>query len=298
MGRIGLALVLLMGWMSVARATPCTQPDLDAGISGGQLTYDPQLTFEDGSSVRVGQPVTPANVRLAIAADHQDNNEWIGIEGSFDRHAKYIGVEVGPYTMMTTPDRLYVCSRGTALYDHTYDARIFSIDRYGNRSDAVSKQVMTIGGQPERHYRCGLYAVGLMLGSLVIAGLLLVVLVIVGAIRKRGPRGAPYEIISSLLAENVARRVLRGYWIKLAIAVLTTLVLWTFDHPFLAFQLSPFAVVWLWEVGTAWHVVKQFETGIQALGKHDRWLCINGNKLYAPDRVWAKASSIPTAGLA
>lgn len=287
--------LLMLTWLGTAQAAPCEQPDLAAGIRRGQLWYQPQLTFEDGSAVRVRPQQAPANVRLAIAAD---SNEWIAIEGDFDPTAKYIGVEVDGYTMLTTPDQRYVCSRGIVLYDTLHDAHIFSIDRYGNRSETVTKTVTAIGGRREVHYKCGAYGAMMIMGSLMIAGFVFVMVVAAGVLRKRGPGKVPVAGVVPLLAENVARTVVRGYWIKLAVAVLTLSGLWTFDHPYLAFQLSPVVLVWFICVVDAWFVLRKVEARIQALGKHGNWLLVGSHKLYVPGRVWRKASSLPTAGLA
>jgi len=291
MGRIVVALVLL--WLGTAHATPCVQPELEPGITRGQLTYQPQPTFEAGE---VRQLKTPTSVRLAIAANNE--SDWFAIEGEFDPATKYVGLDINGYTMLTTPDQLYVCSRGSWLYDRVYDATIFTIDRYGNRSDAVSRPVKVIGAEPEHHIRCGMYGFVMVVGSLFTAGILLGVLIVAGAIRKSSRPLMSGVVVAPLLAENIARTIVRGYWIKLAIAVLTTAGLWTFDHPYLAFQLSPFAVVWFFEVLSAWHVARQCETKIAYAGRHGKWLVVNGRKLFVPRRVWEKTSSIPTAGLA
>jgi hypothetical protein len=184
------------------------------------------------------------------------------------------------------------------LYDKLHDAKVFSIDRYGNRSEAVEKQVRAIGGRREVHFRCGTGDVMMLMGSLVIAAIVFVLLVAGGVLRKRGPGATPIAAVVPLLAENVARTVVRSYWIKLAVAVVTVSGLWTFDHPFLAFQLSPFVLVWLICVVDAWHVLRKVEARIQLLGKHGNWLLVGSHKLYVPGRVWRKASSLPTAGLA
>lgn len=289
-----VGLVVLM-WLGTAHATPCVQRDLDAGVAGGQLFFGSQPQFEDGSSVRVKTQTPPTDVRLAIAADHEQHNEWIAIAGDFDPTAKYVGLEVNGYTMLTTPDQLYVCSRGIVLYNQLHDAKIFSIDRYGNRSDAVTKQVMAVGGQAERHYRCGQIVV-VWLSALALAGVLLVALVGLRFISQAAVAG-PLLVVSPILAENAARAVARRYSIKFVAGTIAIAALWTFDHPFSAIMTTPFAVNWLIARITTQLVVRQFDN-IRALGKHDDWIFINGKKLYVPRRVWAKSSSLPTAGLA
>jgi hypothetical protein len=296
MGRIVIALVVLT-WLGTAHATPCVQADLDAGVRGGQLTYNAQLHFDDGSTVRVGKPNPPANVRLAIAADHDDYNEWIAIEGDFDPTAKYIGVQVGAYMMLTTPDRRYVCSRGTVLYDHIHDAQIFSVDRYGHRSETVTKTVITIGGQAARHYRCGQIVV-VWMAAIFAAVVLFVVLLGGGIIFKQAPRSGAFDVVSPILAENVARVMARAKVVKFTVALVGCMGLWAFDHPFSAILGIPFALVWAIDLVATRLVLRQFDAPISALGKHGKWVYINGKKLYAPRRVWEKASSLPTAGLA
>ncbi len=296
MGRFGLV-VLLLTWFGTAHATPCEQPDLAAGVRGGQLMYQPQLTFDGGSNVRVRPLQAPTNVRLAILADREHHNEWIRIEGDFDPTAKYIGVEVGGYTMLTTPDQRYVCSHGTVLYDQTFDAQIFSIDRYGNRSEAATRPVMAIGGERERHYRCGQFVV-VWMAAIFMAVVLFVVLVAGGLVFRSAPRSGSFELVSPILAENVARIVARAKIVKFTIALVGCMGLWAFDHPFSAILGIPFALVWAIDLVATQRVLRQFDSPIAALGKQDKWIFINGVKLYVPRRVWAKASSLPSAGLA
>ena len=294
MGRFGVVLLLLT-WFGTAHATPCEQPDLAAGVRAGQLMYQPQLTFDDGSAVRVQPQQAPNNVQLAIAAEHY--TEWIRIDGNFDPAAKYIGVEVGGYTMLTTPDQRYVCSRGTVLYDQIFDTQIFSIDRYGNRSEAVTRTVMAIGGERERHYRCGQIVV-VWMAAIFMAVVLFVVLVAGGLVFRPAPRSGAFELVSTTLAENVARIVARAKIVKFTIGLVGCMGLWAFDHPFSAILGIPFALVWAIDLIATRRVLGQFDSPIAALGKRDKWIYINGLKLYVPGRVWAKASSLPTAGLA
>jgi hypothetical protein len=247
--------------------------------------------------VRVKPQRSPTNVRLAIAADLEEHNEWIAIEGDFDPSAKYVGLEINGYTMLTTPDQLYVCSRGTVLYDQIHDAKIFSVDRYGNRSEAVTKTVIAIGGQPERHYRCGQIVV-VWMAAIFAAGVLFLVLLGGGIVFKSAPKADAFEVVSPILAENVARVMARAKVVKFTIALVGCMGLWAFDHPFSAILGIPFALVWAIDLVATRLVLRQFDAPISALGKHGKWVYINGKKLYAPRRVWEKASSLPAAGLA
>lgn len=296
MGRIVVGLVVML-WLGTARATPCEQRDLDAGVAAGQLFYASPAQFDDGTNVRVKPQRAPANVRLAIAADQQDHNEWIALEGDFDPSAKYVGLEINGYTMLTTPDQLYACSRGTVLYDQMHEAKIFSVDRYGHRSDAVTKAVRAIGGQPERHYRCGQIVV-VWMAAIFAAVVLFIVLLVGGVVFKPTPRPGAFEVVSPILAENVARVMARGKVVKFTVALVGCMGLWAFDHPFSAILGIPFALVWAIDLIATRLVLRQFDAPIAALGKHGKWVFINGKKLYVPQRVWAKASSLPTAGLA
>jgi hypothetical protein len=296
MGRIVVGLVVMM-WLGTAHATPCDQRALDAGIAAGQLFYASQAQFEDGSNLRVESQRSPANVRLAIAADQQDDNEWIAIEGDFDPSAKYVGLEINGYTMLTTPDQLYVCSRGIVLHAYVHDAKIFSVDRYGNRSEAITRKVKAIGGQPERHIRCGM--IGLVwIGAIFAAGVLFLVLLGGGIIIKPAPQAGAFEVVSPILAENVVRAMASAKVVKFTVALVVCMGLWAFDHPFSAILGIPFALVWAIDLVATRLVLRQFDSTISALGKHGTWVYINGKKLYAPRRVWEKASSLPTAGLA
>jgi hypothetical protein len=296
MGRITVGLMVLL-WLGTAHATPCEQQDLDAGVAAGQLFFASHAQFDDGSNVRVKPQRPPANVRLAIAADQQDHNEWLAIEGDFDPAAKYVGLEINGYTMLTTPDQLYVCSRGTVLYDQMHDAKVFSVDRYGNRSDAVTRTVTAIGGQAERHFRCGQIVV-VWMAAIFAAIVLFVVLLVGGIVFKPAPRTDAFEVVSPILAENVARVMATAKVVKFTVALVGCMGLWAFDHPFSAIFGIPFALVWAIDLIATRLVLRQFDSPIAALGKHGTWIYINGKKLYAPPRVWAKASSLPTAGLA
>lgn len=84
---------------------------------------------------------------------------------------------------------------------------------------------------------------------------------------------------------------------KLAVALMTTTGLWTFDHPFIAIMVAPFALVWLSELCTTRWVVRQFNGRFYRLEKRDNWIYINNAKLYAPRRAWEKASALPSAAV-
>ena len=103
-------------------------------------------------------------------------------------------------------------------------------------------------------------------------------------------------MVSPILAENVVRAVVRRTSLKFAHALLATAALWMFDHPFSAIMTSPFAIAWLVGCFATQLVIRQFDN-IRCARATSNWMCINGRKLYAPGRVWAKASSLPTAGL-
>ena len=279
MGRIGLALALLIGWMSVAHAEAlyCTPVELDvARIEKPATRPIPQIT----------------DVSLAVAGE----TEMLSIQGSLGADTDTIRITTPDgYTLVTTPDR-GPCST-SRVWRHAAQLTIVTYDKAGNASAPFEWNMTAVHDKPERHYRCGTGVVILLIGSVVMSGGMFLVLVVIGFIRKRAPTTVAGEFVSPILAENVARIVARGYAIKLAVATLTTTGLWTFGHPFMAIMTGPFVLVWFIELVMSRFAVRQFDTEVRRLEKRDNWIYINSTKLYAPRRAWEKASALPSASV-
>jgi hypothetical protein len=288
MGRIGLALALLIGWTSVAHAIMKKCPTVRLELARGDI------------ETRGTRPM-PQITTLELYSDVQDGSETIRMAGTFDPETTSLRLTTsGGYSLTTTPDELWVCSNTLVLRPHEH-ITIVAYDKAGNASVPFESDVTVTRIEPElaheRHHKCGLGEAILLLGSMVMSGGLFIALVIIGMIRKRVPSSVVGELVAPIHAENVARIVARGYAIKLAVALLTTTGLWTFDHPYLAILVSPFVAVWALELLVSRLVVGQFDKPVQRLEKRENWIYINSRKLYAPRRAWAKASALPTAAV-
>lgn len=305
MGRIGLAVALLVGFVASARADrwECTPDTIEVGkstIKRGQLEYSGNEIEKDVGSTDNTPPAAPKNIEIYFDATRGNekeplDHERLTFKGTYDPDTAWIRLRTSDgYALVTTPDRTTVCSIGFHLQRNEH-VSITAYDRAGNASEPFESDVTVPGGLVERHYRCGQIVV-VWLAAFVLAGVLLLLLISLTFARKFGPTTAACEVMSPILGENVARAVARAYSFKFAAGMLATAALWTFDHPFIAILTCPFAISCLVERIVTQHIVRQFDH-IRALGRHDNWIFINGRKLYAPRRVWEKASSLPTAGL-
>lgn len=291
MGRIGLALALVIGWTSVAQAekvAPCSKAQLES-------LRDP--VERDPDSTDTTPPAAPQITELTLSSDHKIDVETIAIRGTFDPDTASIWVTTsGGYSLVTTPDQLRVCSDSSYLNEQEH-ITIVAYDKAGNASapyEADAKVAITKDDRFKNGLRDLLYFIGAIGGSVG----LFVVLIIIGVVRKRAPFSVAGEVVSPILAENVARIVARGYVIKFAIATVTTIGLAALHHRNLAILAVPFVLVWLYELFMTRLVLGQFEEKIQRLEKRENWIYINSSKLYAPYKIWEKASSLPSAGLA
>ena len=77
MGRIGVALALLVGWMSVAHADKpyCAPAELEFGRD--EVERDPE-------SSDTTPPAKPQITELTLSANHIDSEEMFAIRGTFD----------------------------------------------------------------------------------------------------------------------------------------------------------------------------------------------------------------------
>jgi hypothetical protein len=295
MGRIGLAVGLLVLVCAPARAQetpPCTSASFEWGRA--EVEVDP------GSSDRT--PPTMPQITSFVASSHRGEPSRIDMTGTFDADTVSIRVTNSTgYSIVTTPDHLHVCG-GTYPLQAQEHFKVVAFDKSGNASEPFETDVAVAGGFVKTHEddHRDLHGMGILvtIGAIVLAGMELVGLVLIGFARKRAPFSVAGEFLSAILAENVARGVARGYLIKLTVAMVVIIGLLGLHHLNIAILVGPFAIVWLFELFLTRLVIGQFESKIQRLEKRELWIYINGSKLWAPYKIWEKASALPSAGLA
>lgn len=297
MGRIGLALVLLIGLGAVARADRaiCASPLAEGDITRGELFPSMKLELEPDPTDKT-PPAAPTGLTVAVTADAADT--WVSLTGTYDPDTAYIRAVFDGYQLFTTPDRLVVCTHDKIKAGS--HVRVVAYDKSQNASDYVDANVVEIQNhEPEWSHHHGLHGMDILItiGAIVLAAAELVLLVLYGFARKKAPFSVAGEFLSPILAENVARIVARGYVIKLAVAMAIIMGLLALHHPNIAILVGPFAVVWLFELFLTRLVIGQFDNKIQRLEKRENWIYINSSKLYAPHKTWEKASALPAASL-
>jgi hypothetical protein len=285
--RIGLALVLLVGLGAVARA---------------DRAYCPTVQLESGGPEidKTGTRPMPQITSLVLSTD--DGLDMISMAGTFEPDVTRIRVATsGGYSFETTPKQLHVCSDSHVFRAHEH-VTIVAYDKAGNASEPFESDVDVIDetAAVEEHHHHDHHGMDVLItiGAIVLAGMELVGLVLIGFARKKAPFSVAGEFLSPILAENVARGVARSYLIKFSVALAIVLALLGLHHPNIAILVAPFAVVWLFELFLTRLVIGQFDSKIQRLEKRELWIYINSSKLWAPYKIWEKASALPSAGLA
>lgn len=290
MGRIGLALALVIGWTSVVQAEMpvCTTVTFE---------YMRDEPAKDPASTDTTPPAKPQITELTLSADRKVRREMVVLRGTFDPDTATVRVTTaGNYSIVTTPKHLRVCSETLYMREQEH-IKIVAYDNAGNASEPYEADVAVAITKDESFkdsFRNLLY----FLGSVFASACIFVVLIIVGVVRKRAPFSVAGEVLSPILAENVTRLVARNFVIKFALATVTTIGLLALDQRNLAILAAPFALVWLYELFMTRLVLGQFDEKIQRLEKRENWIYINSSKLFAPPRAWDKASALPSAGLA
>lgn len=287
MGPIGVALALVIGWTSVARAEMpvCTTVTFE---------YMRDEPGKDLASTDTTPPAKPQITEVTLSADRKVRREMIVLRGTFHPDTATIRVTTaGDYSIVTTPKDLRVCSETLYMREQEH-IKVVAYDHAGNASEPYEADVAVAITKDEsfkNSFRKLLY----FLGAIVTSAGIFVVLIIVGIVRKRAPFSVAGEVISPILAENVTRIVARGFVIKFAVATVTTIGLLAIEQRNLAILTAPFVLVWLYELFMTRLVLGQFDEKIQRLEKRENWIYINSAKLFAPSRAWEKASSLPAA---
>lgn len=287
--RIGFVLVLLLGLVGVARA---------------DRPYCPTVQLEASGAIdKTGTRPMPQITSLVLSTD--DGIDMISMGGTFEPDVTRIRlVTSSGYSLETTPTQLHVCSSAHVLQAHEH-VTIVAYDKDGNASEPFESDVDVMGESTHpiderRHHGHDHHGMDILItiGAIVLAGMELVGLVLIGFARKRAPFSVAGEFLAPILAENVARAVARGYLIKLTVAMAIIMGLLALHHLNIAILVGPFAIVWLFELFLTRLVIGQFDSKIQRLEKRELWIYINSSKLYAPYKIWEKASALPSAGLA
>jgi hypothetical protein len=285
----------LIGWGSVARA------DQPQACHPAQFVLWTDIA-RDRSSTDTTPPAMPQLSSVQLLSDEREHMEVVSMFGKFDPDTVKVRLTTsGGYSLVTTPNELHLCTDSLVLREQEH-VTVVAYDQAGNASAPFESDVKVITRAREmyEHHRHGHRGSGILLltGSIFIAGLLLLGLISYGFGRKRAPSSVAGEFLSPILAENVARAVARGYVIKLAIAMTVIMGLLMLHHPYIAIIAAPYAFMWLIELFLTRLVIGQFDRRIQRLERREMWIFINSSKLYAPLRIWDKASALPSAGLA
>jgi hypothetical protein len=290
MGRIGVALALVVGWTSVAHAEMpvCTTVTFE---------YMRDQPEKNPDSTDTTPPAKPQITEVALSADRKERYEMVALRGTFDADTATIRVTTaGNYSIVTTPKDLRVCSETLYLREQEHIS-IVAYDAAGNASEPYETDV-AVKVTKDESFKNAFSSLLYFLGACLASAGIFVVLIIVGVVRKKAPFSVAGEVVSPILAENVARLVTRGYVIKFAVATVVTIGLLAIHQRNLAIMAAPFVIVWLYELFMTRLVLGQFDEKIQRLEKRENWIYINSAKLYAPFDVWNKASALPSAGLA
>jgi hypothetical protein len=285
--RIGLVLALVVGLGAVAHAS---QP------------YCPMVEAKPGTQIdKTGTRPMPQITSLVLST--ADGTDMISMAGTFEPDVTRIQIVTsGGYSLETTPKQLHICMTPRVLGE-TEHVTIVAYDNAGHASEPFESDVnVSVPAEhpvyQEHHRDHHGMEILITIGAIVLAGMELVGLVLIGFARKKAPFSVAGEFLSPILAENVARGVARSYLIKFSVALAIVLALLGLHHPNIAILVAPFAVVWLFELFLTRLVIGQFDSKIQRLEKRELWIYINSSKLWAPYKIWEKASALPSAGLA
>ncbi len=293
--RIGLVvglLVLVCGHARAQETRPCVNAPFEWGRA--EVVVDPDSTDRT--------PPAMPQITQFLASSHQGEPDRIDMRGTFDDDTVSIRITNSTgYSVVTTPDHLHVCSDTSPLQAEEH-FKVVAYDKAGNASEPFETDVFVPGGYDkthayEHHDHHGM-DIFVTIGAIVLAAMELGGLLLLALARRKPPLSVSGEVLSPILAENVARTIARGYLIKLSIAMVIIIGLLALQHLNIAILVGPFAILWLIELFLTRLVTSELDNRIQRLEKRENWIFINSRKLYAPYKIWAKASALPSAGLA
>jgi hypothetical protein len=274
---------------------------MSTSLAGASEPACPIVSFDIGAKIdKTGTRPMPQITSLVLS--RADGTDKIHVAGTFEPDVTRIRIATSSgYALETTPEQLDVCLDTPVLEAHEH-VTIVAYDKDGNASEPFESDVDVIQETPavEEHHHHDHHGMDILItvGAIVLAGMELVGLVLIGFARKKAPFSVAGEFLSPILAENVARGVARGYLIKLTVAMAIIIGLLGLHHLNIAILVGPFAIVWLFELFLTRLVIGQFDSKIQRLEKRELWIYINSSKLWAPYKIWEKASALPSAGLA
>ena len=165
-------------------------------------------------------------------------------------------------TVSTTPHHTNICFPGFRLAPGRATVSVFAIDLAGNRSDAWTHAMDVVdptSKNPEGHYRCGLGSMTLFLfGPVLLAGILLGILLVLSLRHWRGQHGEG-DAVTLLVADHIARAVLRRSSSASVAAAVGFVSAWFLDNPILMLIVGLIACVPLSSFLAAKRVLRELD---------------------------------------
>ncbi|HSD87729.1 MAG TPA: hypothetical protein VLB44_09445 [Kofleriaceae bacterium] len=248
-------------------------------------------------------PAAPRDVMINIDRETDPYyEEDVSLRGEFDPDTAVVLLDIvdadnKTLHLVTTPDRWLSCSRGIEIASGNAQFTVTAVDLAGNRSEPFVTTMYVRPATYHGHVRCGTGLMGLVLLVPVVAIGLLISILVISLLRRTRIRNTPGEVISLLLAENVARTVARNYLIKSALGVVAVIVLLGVDHEFSAIIVAPFAVTWLCKLALARAMVSVLDKPVSRVERREDWLYADKHILQASRRIFSAAerARVPTS---
>jgi hypothetical protein len=265
-------------------------------------------------------PAAPRDVRVSITTNEfspYPKVASLGVSGHYDPDTAMIEIAIRegdrvPVYVPTTPDRLFLCNLGFRLAMKKVTVSIRAWDHAGNQSSPF-ETTAEVTYVRERQAPCGDdsalfvprhrgHAYEMLLYLFFYVPFLIgwgVFLIARGAMAKRSPA----EDVSRLVAEGVARRVLRWYVTWAAMLVVGIIGLLAVGSAAVPAGLGPFAIAALIRLQHARSVQRMLDHPAAVTTRRGRWLFVQTpdevQALRAGDQdfVQAKRAGIPSAAL-
>jgi len=248
-------------------------------------------------------PATPRDVVINVDRETDPYDiESISLRAELDADTAVVLLDIvdadnKTLHLVTTPDRWLSCSKGIEIGYGNAQFTVTAVDIAGNRSEPFVTTMYVRPVTYRGHVRCGTGLMGLVLLVPVVAIGLLISILVISLLRRTRIRNTPGEVISPLLAENVARLVARSYLIKSALGVVAVIVLLGVDHEFSAIIVAPFAFTWLCKLALARAMVSVLDKPVSHVERREDWLYADKHILQASRRIFkaAERARVPTS---
>ncbi len=286
----------------------------DVALAPGQRYtvshFEQTATFTTTSAEDHTPPAAPkiGVVSIGLAPGDAPRHDILSLDvaGTFDTDTALVRIEIPdsyePVTILTTPRNVRMCDVGWPLTLGERTVTVTAIDLAGNESPPVQIATTplvatTDGPRPcESHVRCGIGGLAILAAGVVVAiGLVIAIFVIVALRRWRISIDA--TPISLLVAEHIARAVLRRELLVVMLSSAAAATLLGFEYDLTS--MIPILVLGfsLIDALAARRALTRIEASGATAELYGKLLVVTANgrkaKLLASRRAISRASSVP-----